>query len=213
MKGLKVVANTGNAKLGANVAATYRGVGDTCPACPLLGNGCYAQRGRVGLIQLRAKDTDDSLDNALSVPLIRHFVSGDAFKRAADGRSILDREVVREIIDWHSRPAQRYTVGWGYTHRWQSWTAAGLGPPSWPKNLTILASVETIENKNEANAAGWKTARVVESVHDEILPDERRCPIDFAKVMKRPKAGINCANCRLCFSDEFTGHNIVFVKF
>lgn len=46
MANLRAVAESHNRKLGPGWSSTYREVGPTCPkSCPLLGNGCYAQRG------------------------------------------------------------------------------------------------------------------------------------------------------------------------
>jgi hypothetical protein len=202
-KQLKVVPNSGNAKLGPGVAATYRPVGETCPQdCTLLGNGCYAQRARVNIAQRRSAYETATLDKAAGAPLIRHHVSGDAFR--ADK---LDRGYVRSLFSWHKRAAQKHTIGWTYTHRAQDWTDAGYGPETHPEKLAVLASCADKKTARSLRKIGWRTARVSEK--RDADKGEVYCPYDFAKDSgTAPKT--NCAKCRKCFPG---GPNIVFLKF
>lgn len=73
-----------NSKTG--LPGTYRPVADTCPDCPLKGNGCYAQSGRVYLSQVRASALTDSSLRAATLGMVqaaryglpaRLHVSGD----------------------------------------------------------------------------------------------------------------------------------------
>ena len=58
--------------------------------------------------------------------------------------------------------------------------AAGFGPDNQPSNLQILASCHSLKDKEEFNAAGWKTARVIDEP-EERTADEVLCPFDLAK--------------------------------
>lgn len=205
---LKTVPNGNNSKLGAGVATTYRPVGITCPiTCPLLGNGCYAQRGRVAIHAKASASDDDELQKLAGNTLVRHLVSGDWLRPTANGRRIVDRALLRGVIALHR--AATWLTGWGYTHAAEKLDAAGFGPANWPKNLTILASCHTVAQKTEHNAKGWATARVIDEP-SERLPDETLCPVDAAKHAGN-QAKTTCARCRKCFNGD--RNNIAFLKF
>jgi hypothetical protein len=206
---LKVTANGNNAKLGSGVGTTYRPVGLTCPtSCPLLNNGCYAQRGRVAIQQAAAKKDEHSLFKLSGNTLVRHLVSGDWMRTTKDGRKILDRAFVRSVFDLHT--TLPWLVGWGYTHAADKFRSAGITPASFPQNLQILASCETLEAKREHNAHGWRTARVIQEL-SERQPDEFVCPVDAQKRKGIPQEKrTNCARCKACFA---TDRNIAFLKF
>lgn len=206
---MKVTANGSNAKLGPGVGTTYRPVGATCPSdCPLLNNGCYAQRGRVA-IQAKASATDKhELLKLAGNTLARHLVSGDWLKTLASGRKVLDRALVKSVVDLHKKCP--WLTGWGYTHAADEFEKAGVRPADLPKNLHILASCDTAEQKATHNANGWRTARVVESAKDR-QSDEFLCPVDAQKHKGVPaEKRTNCARCKACFA---TDKNIAFIKF
>lgn len=206
---LKVTPRGHNAKLGLGVGTTYRPVGLTCPSdCPLLNNGCYAQRGHVAIQQSRSKHDDHDLMTVAGSTLVRHLVSGDWLKTLKDGRKMLDKAFVRSVITLHQKCP--WLTGWGYTHARERFTRAGFTPNNLPSNLHILASCDSLDSKAEHNAAGWRTARVIHELADRTK-DEFVCPVDAQK-----RAGIpqerrtNCAQCKACFA---TTKNIAFFKF
>lgn len=206
---LKVTPYGQNAKLGLGVGTTYRPVGLTCPSdCPLLGNGCYAQRGHVAIQQAASARDNHDLSRLAGNALVRHLVSGDWLKTLKDGRKILDRVLVRSVIELHKKCP--WLTGWGYTHAADRFQRAGITPDTLPSNLHILASCDSAEQKAEHNANGWRTARVIDELSDR-QPDEFVCPVDAQK-----RAGIplvnrtSCARCKACFA---TNKNIAFLKF
>lgn len=207
---LSVTPAGDNAKLGAGVATTYRPVGLTCPkTCPLLNAGCYAQRGHVAIHAPRSAKRNDSLLPLAGNTLVRHLVSGDWLKPTADDRRIVDRELLRSVIELHEKAP--WLTGWGYSHAADKLDAAGFGPDAMPSNLRILASCDSAEEKAEHNARGWATARVIDELA-ERLPDEFVCPVDAQKRAGiAPEKRTNCARCRKCFDGEPT--NIAFLKF
>lgn len=212
MKMLTVVPNSANRKLGPGVAATYRPVGATCPRnCPLLGNGCYAQKGHVEIASRKSAKRRDELRKAAGNKLIRHVVAGDWLKPTKDGRRVADRGVLREAIDLHTRC--NWLVGWGYTHAPETVARAGFGPRSglWPRNFRILASCHTAEHKRQLNREGWQTARLIQEISDATA-DEFICPYDAQKRAGVPhNSRMNCARCEACFDGQ--RRNIAFLQF
>lgn len=209
MKMLKVTPNGANAKLGPGVGTTYRPVGITCPnTCPLLNNGCYAKRGHVAIQQAISKDDDHDLMKLGGNTLVRHLVSGDWLKTLANGRKILDRALVKGVIKLHRKCP--WLTGWGYTHAIDRFDRAGITPASLPSNFHLLASCDNADQKAQANANGWRTARVIDEVADK-QPDEFLCPVDAQKRKGVPaEKRTNCDRCKACFS---TDRNIAFLKF
>lgn len=70
----------------------------------------------------------------------------------------------------------------GYTHQWR-WGDTRF-------NSIVMASVESVEAKVEANAKGYKTFRVKQA-HEPILTDEVLCP-------NQKNDDITCKLCGLC---------------
>ena len=190
-----VKRNSADRKLGG-MSATYRVVGPTCPpGCPLLGNGCYAQRGYVDLVARRHVPATGDLDYAAGIDLVRHLVSGDWFRRWGK-HTRLDRALVRRVIEWHK--ANPRTQGFSYTHDWRAFTRAGLGPRAWPSSFRILASVHTSAAAQQARRSGWQTARVIDRPDDREA-GEILCPYDLSKYLKRQPIKVTCRTCRACF--------------
>lgn len=206
---LKVVPNGDNAKLGPGVGTTYRPVGITCPtSCPLLGNGCYAQKGHVAIHAAKSADDNHNLTKLAGNTLARHLVSGDWLKTLKTGRKVLDQAFVRAVITLHRKAP--WLVGWGYTHAAGEWDKAGIGPKDLPSNLHILASCDSSEEKAKHNANGWRTARVIQEAN-ERQADEFLCPVDSQKRKGVPaEKRTTCARCKACFA---TTKNIAFLKF
>jgi len=205
-----VCVSGGNSKLGAGVATTYRPVGVTCPRdCGML-EECYARRGRVCLVARRSEGRDDPLRALAGNTLVRHLVSGDWLRPTADGRRVVDRELLREAIEVHS--SAPWLVGWGYTHAADQIDRVGLGPGSgcWPSNFVVLASCESLERARELQSRGWRTARVIQRVEDRAA-GELLCPVDAQKrAGVESKSRTTCARCRACFEGE---RNVALLQF
>ena len=99
---------------------------------------------------------------------------------------------------WHKLLAN--VIGWtGYTHQWRKATSQGL------KTL-VMASCESIESKNEANALGWRTFRVMRQnqwAKETLQPDEVLCPASEEAGRKT-----TCENCRLCSGTSKKAKNV-----
>jgi hypothetical protein len=140
--------------------------------------------------------------------LVRHLVSGDWLRQDSRGRKILDRVFVRTVIALHrSCP---WLIGWGYTHAAEKFNAAGITPDTLPTNLHILASCDSLAEKEAHNSKGWRTARVI-AERDDKTADEFLCPVDAQKREGVPQVlRTNCARCQACFAGT---RNIAFLKF
>lgn len=186
-----------------SVAATYRTVGKNCPSnCTFLNgalkNSCYAMRSYVGMIQRRAKGKHNSLDIVANsdVNLIRHCVSGDAFKNDK-----LDKSYLKEVFGFHkSNPLK---VGWFYTHNIKAFIQAKIKPRTVPQNLTILASCDNDDQIKLAKKHNFRYTRVVNE-WGTLAKGEARCRYQLDKT--------TCSKCRLCFSPEKRIKGIVFKK-
>jgi hypothetical protein len=206
---LKVIPNSGNRKVGIGVGVTYRPVGPTCPQdCPLLEKGCYAKRGMTVFAAKASTDCDHDLRDLADSPsdLVRHCISGDAFKDDE-----LDEEYVDGVIEFHDT---HDIEGYMYTHRIKDWVDAGYSNGyNIPDNMTVVASVDSLEERRLAKLAGFKTARVIDEA-SEAVKGEVLCPFD-----KQVHDGVlvddiktTCENCRMCFGKEHKRLDIAFIK-
>ena len=215
-----------NRKLGDGVAVTYRPVGDsangtgTCPSnCPLLpekSGACYTTSFLVNRIQRMSRERDDPISklDKNKTGFVRFNVSGDIFRQTDIGFD-LDREHLDEIIDWCVRNPK--TTAWLYTHNIglliaHSYTYVN---ESFPPNLHIIASVESLDEREYAKSFGFRTSRVIQT-EDAKIKGEAFCPYDLhlSRQGSRRKGDpprITCATCKLCFSEKHK-KDIVFMQ-
>lgn len=185
------------------MAAIYREVGATCPSsCPLLNNGCYAQRGRAAFHAKRGGTKTFSfaeLIESMPTNTVRLNVTGDFL--TPDGTPDI---TYLEALKAAAKKNPRVTF-YGYTHAWR---ILADYVKDMPKNVTILASVNSKDEGQEAEALGWRYARVTDKP-DLTNGKEVYCPVDKAKKNKA-KPTTTCIRCRMCFDD--TPQHIVFFK-
>ena len=213
-----ICSNSSNSKLGAGIASTYRKVGDaakgegTCPSgCAMLEKGCYAKKSYTGMNAHRALSRYDAMDKLIEAgaTMGRINVSGDLFMQAPDGYGYcLDVLYVLNIIAWCNKHP-KFTA-WLYTHDVSALIDAGFAPcfQSFPKNLHIIASVDSLEKRELAKAHGYRTARVILNEQDKVQ-GETFCPFDLAK-HRNKKPDITCVTCKLCFNPAHK-HDIAFM--
>jgi hypothetical protein len=198
MQGLRVTKNRStNPKLvgerrDIDFFATYRAVGPTCPPdCPLLGNGCYAQNGKVSW---QAKDRYSEDDGAVFLrelgrlpqgAIVRLHVSGDVM---LDGE--LDTAYLQALID--GAAARPDLLFFGYTHAWRH-----IDRERWvfPPNLVINASCDSEDDAHTARAWGWDVTTVVPSdTAWRRSGDTVICP--------NQTVGLSCYECKLCMQPD-----------
>lgn len=100
---------------------------------------------------------------------------------------------------WVVRAVVEGSAGWTmYDHNWHVGRAQGL-------REYAMASVSTVEAKEEAQRLGWRTFRVSQTVKD-VQPDEVRCPAS-------PEGGkkATCASCQLCRGNSLKAKSVVIV--
>lgn len=191
-----VASATRNAKTGP-VGATYAPTSHCPDSCKLKGNGCYAQGGRVAIVnnrlvkQAKGLSTEqvatleaNALDAAKINPLgLRVHVSGDC--RTPKAAKILAAAVRR----WRKRGGG---PAWSYTHAWRV-----VEREDW-KGVSVLASVETHEQARQALARGYAPARVVAS-----FPNGARAwtqgEVTYVPCPAQTRENVTCASCKLCW--------------
>jgi hypothetical protein len=160
-----------------------------CGACPLRGVGtrgraCYVQWWRgPPRVHKRAGgglyvDLSSSLD--LVHAWATEVLAGKVIRLGAYG----DPAAVPFEV-WHALTSAPL-AGWlGYTHQWKTCD---------PRFKSIcMASVDSPEEKREANASGWRTFRVRGLFEDSLESNEITCPASNEAGHKT-----NCQKCRLC---------------
>lgn len=204
------VLHSHNVKVG-DVAVTYAPVDQTCPsACPLKGNGCYAQGGNVGLHMRRLQvacdgingDTVAALEGAEIADMgskapaghpLRIHVSGDA---STDYRALL---LAKGAEAWPG-PV------WSYTHAWRS-----VNRHSWGR-VSVLASCESIKEVVLAYLQGYAASLVV-AKH----PENGRAftTPEGVKVIPCPAQtrDVKCTDCKLCWNDALLFRQRACVSF
>lgn len=208
MNGAIYVVDSQNGKLaGKNkVDATYVSIKASCPkSCPLMGEGCYAQLGNVGIHVARldleadgfsplqaarseAKAIDSSYKGG-AIPInrdLRVHVAGDS--RTLAGTRLINNAVGR----WKDRGGRDC---WSYTHAWQH-----VPREEW-SNVSMLASVSNVTEAAQARELGYAPSIVV----DEHLSDKAYTLGDSdTKWIPCPAQtrGVGCSDCRLCFDAD-----------
>ena len=154
-----------------------------CPLRPTLATGakCYVNTGWLGKLW-------DSIPN---LPRLNPVAVGDwlessklELREGAYGDPAM-------IPNWIRRELNRGR-GTSYTHQWnEPWIDPNASDYS-------MASVQTVDEKNAANAMGYRTYRVTS---DEILQDDEiLCP--------EITSGANCKDCGLCAGNRVQAKNI-----
>lgn len=184
-----------NSKLGKGVATTYLPVGTvedggSCPkSCPFLGNGCYAQKGRVN-IHVQKTAGCNPMDEAKLISeaepkagqMLRIHVSGDFVSNAHL------KAVDQAVAKWQAKGGGQ---AWAYTHNWRE-----LNPKN-AKHFSLIASVHSVEDGVEAKAAGYKSFALAVQKHSSRMAWKH----DDEVVVPCPQQtteGVTCKDCRLC---------------
>lgn len=195
------------------VSSTSTSIKSTCPdTCPLKANGCYVTSGRMAfgaqtldreamgrtpeeVIAEEVRLIDGAFgggripqDGAKGGRDLRVHVAGDVGSTA--GARLLAGAAERWIARGGGRP-------WIYTHWWREIPREAFG-----RTLSVLASVERVEDIDVAREAGYAAAIIVEK-----FPSERafRLPGTTMKIIPCPgetSRKIPCVKCRLCLEPD-----------
>ncbi len=208
MKGAIYVSDSGNRKImGSKKAdATYTSIKTSCPkSCPLMGEGCYAELGYVGITSHRLDDEakgNSPLDTARAeakaidesykggpVPTgrdLRLHVAGDS--RTLAGTRMINKAVKR----WKQRGGGAV---WSYTHAWKH-----VPREEW-SHVSILASVSNVQEVPEARAQGYAPAIVVPQFDGDKAFQLDGCDTKFIPCPAQTRH-VGCTDCRLCFNAD-----------
>lgn len=182
--GVIAVHKSHNRKTG-EVSATYAAQ-QTCPkACPLRGNGCYAESGNAYYVTKRLNASSASaLSIARTEAKLIGALPGDRPLRVHNvGDCPTDATAQIVSTAMHHYATRSGEPAWTYTHAWRT-----VGRDSWG-DASALASCETVAEVRQGRARGYATALVVNgSVPTDIRTVQ--CPAQTH--------GVTCADCRLC---------------
>ena len=193
MASVIAVAKSANAKLGG-CACTYAPIAETCPdRCAMKGAGCYAQKGRVRMHEQRiaAPDTEtaeraeaQAIDALPATDPLRLHVSGDTRTRRGARRIAA---AARRYAAKHGAPVS------SYTHAWQTIPAA-----LW-RGVSMLASVDSLQDGRKALRAGYAPAAVVDTM--PAGPNSSAAGVRWIHCRHQTE-GVTCRDCALCFKGD-----------
>jgi hypothetical protein len=207
------VSKTQNRKLGDKVAATYSSIEGTCPdTCKLKDTTCYAQTGFVGIQVARLNKNHKKLAlTATQIASLEATLIDDSFGRGKiDGRPLrlhVSGDVrTRKGVTYLANAAKRWLVRgggkvWSYSHAW-----AKLPKSLW-NSISVLASVDTIEEANEAVKAGYAPAIVVERFDGDKAFKMKGSDVKWIPCPNQTN-DVTCVDCKLCLNaDKLTAQN------
>lgn len=208
------VERTENSKLsdpnGAGMSCTYAQQSTCPPACPLLGAGCYTEKGPLAFTTHRlnrapvdtpahlARMEADQIAQLSGWRRLRVHVVGDCRTPAA-------ARIIGDAMKMHT--ARHNRAAWTYTHGWRQ----GVTREDW-RGAAVLASCETPTQARQAADRGYPVALIVPkhpsrqtyTYHGlQVLP----CPAQFKTNGTR---GTTCERCRICEDpDQLTARGLV----
>lgn len=198
---------------GPFVASTYVSLEATCPgSCPFRNNGCYVTSGFYAPV---ARQLDENSKGKTPFQVIeeealtietwarkRHQgnrgVPKDGGKLGTSGRDLRlhvggdvpdeagARRLAKAAVIWRIYGGGRV---WTYTHRWRE-----IARDAWGE-INVLASVETWQELEDAQAAGYVPSLVVTEFQSNSAWKE-----DDSTIIPCPAetSGVSCVKCRLC---------------
>jgi hypothetical protein len=168
-----------------------------CGDCPWQQNGCYAERSK-GLISIsaRALATRGTAYTDISLAQAAESLRGRMLRLGAYG----DPAAVPVAV-WAQLCAA--ASGWtGYTHQWRKCDAA--------LREYCMASCETADGANDAQARGWRTFRVravsSSGAIEQLAASEIVCPASAERDL------ITCSACGLCAGASKRGRNVAIIN-
>ena len=202
-----------NRKLGKSVFSTTLPILATCPeTCMHHPNNeatCYAYHGHMLLHQKRferiknfdpVKQESELLKQVPNHAMVRLHVAGDFINQTHV--EACDKVIKRKSLN-----------AWAYTHNWRKLKT--------PKNLSLLASVETFKDMVEASKKGYPVARVVShhrtekayTLHDPNA-NGKESESEFTGIpCPAETKGITCDKCKLCLRGEWLHANKKVILF
>lgn len=197
------VRNSKNSKLTKKkiVDCTYAPIEQTCPnSCPMKKDkSCYASIGFVGIHNQRAikkakklssteiakKEAKEILKNLdTKAKLLRLHVSGDCNTKTGA------KELAKASKLWIESTEGKV---WTYTHAWKSI------PRSYWGLISVLASIDNIDQAKEARGQGYATAIIVDK-----FDSDKSFKLGGIKYIPCPAQtrDVSCSDCNLCMNAD-----------
>jgi hypothetical protein len=197
------VEDSKNEKTGP-VAATYASIKATCPStCQLKDEGCYAQTGNVGMHLRRLDNNADGVSpleaaieeaklikasfkgKVLPYPKnLRLHVSGDTTTKQG-------AKVLSEAVDDYKN--RKGGLVWSYTHAWRT-----VPRSAWTKNISILGSVDSVDEIKKVRRKGYAPAIVVPYFENHKAFSMKGTATKFIPCPAQTKENVTCVDCKLC---------------
>lgn len=128
----RIVVGIANSKTGS--PSTYRTVGPTCPTtCPYLGNGCYAQQGRVRRLGIISDTDTGAAITGTAIAMVAALRIGKTARLHVSGDFAREGVVDMGYVDG-VRAVSRTLQGLAGV-RWTSWAYTHLPDGAWVKGL------------------------------------------------------------------------------
>ena len=204
-KSVTAVEASKNSKTGT-CSATYAAQVTCPPDCPLMGEGCYAEAGRVGITTRRLNDgaqgamgaaheEADAIDTLSGLLDLRLHVVGDC---ATDEAARIVSGAAERFMERALR-----TDAWAYTHAWRD-----VERESWG-GVSVLASCHDETQVHEAMDKGYATCMTVEEMPEKAYKQDG---VTYIPCIEQTR-DTPCVECRLCFKDEVLKRKKLVVLF
>lgn len=192
------VESSKNQKTGT-VHATYAS-NASCPSdCILLNAGCYAQSGPVGFTTGRL---NRAAELSKPTPLAIALAEAEAITDKLSGKLDMRIHVVGDcttnaaaatVSKASLSKLKEGNIPWSYTHAWRTVDRAAWG------DVSILASLDSPKQFEEAHERAWATAIVIPEFESEAVHVQQGIKILPCPSQTR---GTTCVECRLCLNSE-----------
>lgn len=200
------VEKSQNRKLGDKVSTTYSSIKGTCPdSCKLKGTTCYAETAYVGIIVARLNKAVGKKDATEIARLEAKLIDGSFKGGTIDGRPLrlhVAGDVrTRKGVSYLSAAARRWLKRgggkiWTYSHAWRTL------PRSLWTSISVLASVDSIKEANEAMKAGYAPAIVVDAFPSEKAFELKGSDIKWIPCPNQTR-DVSCQDCGLCMKADW----------
>lgn len=202
------IKNSRNSKIG-KIDATYAPINKTCPSsCKLKDSICYGQISYVGMWNKRIESKSENqskldLANEEADLIIKSSFDESKSKYlrlhvSGDSTTIRGTKKLAKAAEYWIKNSKEYV--YTYTHAWKN-----VNRSNWGK-ISVLASVESVNEISKARLAGYAPSVVVPKHHGKkaYLSSDKvttliPCPAQTSNV--------TCEQCKLCMKADWLFQN------
>ena len=189
---IAVNPRSGNTKTGPVATTSVSQL--TCPPCPLLGNGCYAEDIGMQPMTTRRLNSNAETNRTKVAKLEAHAIDllkGDRDLRVhvvGDCATVTAARIVGAAMRRYERRSGY--KAWTYTHAWQ------MVPASAWQGARVAASVHSADDVSKARSQGYTMIAMVRSREDGQHPTHKRYRYEGLDVVPCPAqvkdSGVHC---------------------